>query len=991
MSDKSGKSRVPLYPLSWGWNANGRCGNLTDNEIVIPGHVQHSKGSTYIGAAAGKHHSVLISEAGNMYSVGENRKGQLGYGNMFVEDMSKAKSLQCYPTQVTPSGAYTFGRDMRIAQVGCGAYFTVGREISLEEGIDGVRGLRQLEQAMKKIANIYKTCPVVQNAWSVVRHERFVVSRTSQGALVAWGNNNFGQLGVGDFVKNVRYPVFIKQLKNIKIVQIAVGQEHVLAITPDGFLYAWGRGRGGRLGHLDFETRYVPEKVRFFETMFVDFVAAGVAHSAVLVTNRKGRPRNEQLKRVVTFGRGAHGRLGNGKNRNYCSPVVVSNWPPSAQGLMWKQVSCGGAHTMVLGTRKCKKGKTLANPWGVISLIYSFGFGMNGQLGTGYCYHTFIPVKTRVPKWEIFVEISAGKSWSLARTLAGDLYSWGKGMRGQLGQGRKTRFSLQPERIPNVMPMLKLSSGYTHNICISVPRKYLNKKTTLDAVGSNSVLDHEFVYSGLQQRDAVCAFSMSCCKRPITPSMTRLRYCCDDCNLASICYNCARQCHSRHRLYIRNDSSGENRSAEKLIPPFCFGRRTRYRNYDPSIVFNAMPQDGMSHEKTNFAELNGNVSGEDEEDGSPKIKQKKSVYAYSTVVKAHHKEEAAKGHKAKVHRQVFVGGAVAPPVVPNSHSVWLPFSIHHYRKVVANDRENKLLANKIKIYNDAAMKKYYKDQKKRPNAKNKVPLSSFLKEFVPIPLPKRPNLPVPFCECSVFRSDPGHFHTCHVLPTVEQVDEVSFVKKGDRLPVTDGHLCAKIIQRTMRKCIADSIARKIEEESHRVRKVICQHYWENQILSAIWVKVQNAQAEYREDRERTDMEIEDDIKHKYDYYLNLQTALAAMDAMMYGVREMVGNASIALYPTGLPVIPHVDRKDRVRGHSSKAPRAQDQYNRGPSIKKGTGVTGGFSIAKPTHAPAKMFGTANFVTVKKEEAHVITTTIPVIKPKNIGLKLNAAGK
>lgn len=982
------KARVPLYPLSWGWNANGRCGNLTDNEIVIPGHVQHSKGRTYVAAAAGKHHSVLISESGNMYSVGENRKGQLGYGNMFLEDLSKAKALQCYPTQVTPSGAYTFGRDVRIAQVGCGAYFSIGREISLEEGIDGVRGLRKLEQAMKKISGMFKTCRVVQQAWAVVRHERFVVGRTSQGALVAWGSNQSGQLGIGDYHKNVRYPVFIKQLKNINIVQIAVGQEHVLAITPDGFLYTWGRGAGGRLGHLDFETRFVPEKVKFFETMYVDFVAAGVAHSAVLVTNRKGAPRNEQMKRVVTFGRGAHGRLGNGKNRNYCSPVVVNKWPPSAAGLMWKQVACGGAHTIVLGTRRAKKGKTLANPWGIISLIYSFGFGMNGQLGTGYCYHTFVPVKTRVPKWEIFVEVSAGKSWSMARTLAGDLYTWGKGMRGQLGQGRKTRFSLQPEKISNVMPILKMSSGYTHNICISVPRKYLNKRTTLEAVGSKNVLDYEFVYRGLEQRDAVCAFSMSCCKRPIHAALTRLRYFCEDCNLPSICYNCAKQCHVSHKLYIRNDSSGVDRTAEKLVPPFCFARRTRYGTYHPAILFNAMPLDGISNEKVSAAELNMNPVLDDEDDASShKVKQKKSIYASSTVVKAHHKEEAAKAHKVKATRHAFVGGAFAPVAVPTHHSVWLPFAIHHYRKVAINKRENEILATKIKLYNDSAMKKYYKDQKKRPHSKNSRPLSEYLKELVPIPLPERPNLPVPFCECSVFRSEPGHYTTCHILPTIDEVDELQFVKLGDRLPVTDKHLCAKIIQRAMRKCIADSIARKMEEESHKVRKVVCQHHWEHHILNPIWQKVQNAQAEYREDRELADMAIEDDLKHKYDYYLNLQAALAAMDAMMYGVRELVANASIALYPTGLPVIPHNHREDRVRGHSSNAPRAKDRYTTGGTIKKGTGVTGGFTMQ--VGAPVKTFGVASFATAKKEDTPAVTAAIPVgKKPMGLKLSLNA---
>ena len=87
----SGSSRPPLYPLSWGWNANGRAGNLTDIEMHIPSHVQHSKGKVFINATAGKHHSILISESGNMFSVGENRKGQLGYGNRFKEEPSQEK------------------------------------------------------------------------------------------------------------------------------------------------------------------------------------------------------------------------------------------------------------------------------------------------------------------------------------------------------------------------------------------------------------------------------------------------------------------------------------------------------------------------------------------------------------------------------------------------------------------------------------------------------------------------------------------------------------------------------------------------------------------------------------------------------------------------------------------------------------------------------------------------------------------------------------
>lgn len=127
--------------------------------------------------------------------------------------------------------------------------------------------------------------------------------------------------------------------------------------------------------------------------------AAGDAHSCVLTSNRKGLPRHMQTKRVMCFGRGAHGRLGNGKNKAHHTPVIVSKWPASLDGMQYKQISCGGAHTLVLASMSVTT--TLANPLGLVTRIYGWGYGVNGQLGTGYLQHSFIPLKSRMPKWVI--------------------------------------------------------------------------------------------------------------------------------------------------------------------------------------------------------------------------------------------------------------------------------------------------------------------------------------------------------------------------------------------------------------------------------------------------------------------------------------------------------------------------------------------------------------------------------------------------------------
>lgn len=70
------------------------------------------------------------------------------------------------------------------------------------------------------------------------------LSRTGSNILATelwtWGDVQYGQLGTGDIIKRPR-PVLVGKLSHTGIRKISCGAHHVLALTLDGRVFAWGR------------------------------------------------------------------------------------------------------------------------------------------------------------------------------------------------------------------------------------------------------------------------------------------------------------------------------------------------------------------------------------------------------------------------------------------------------------------------------------------------------------------------------------------------------------------------------------------------------------------------------------------------------------------------------------------------------------------------------------------------------------------------------
>jgi alpha-tubulin suppressor-like RCC1 family protein len=71
------------------------------------------------------------------------------------------------------------------------------------------------------------------------------VALKSDGTLMAWGLNNYGQLGNGS-TTNSSNPVAVLGISDA--VAVSAGLDHNIAIKSDGTVMTWGWNQHGQLG-----------------------------------------------------------------------------------------------------------------------------------------------------------------------------------------------------------------------------------------------------------------------------------------------------------------------------------------------------------------------------------------------------------------------------------------------------------------------------------------------------------------------------------------------------------------------------------------------------------------------------------------------------------------------------------------------------------------------------------------------------------------------
>ena len=106
------------------------------------------------------------------------------------------------------------------------------------------------------------------------------------GEVWSWGAGDCGQLGTGRCT-NKEVPSIVTMPCACKMVEVACGAAHVVAVSADLSVYAWGMNMRGQLGLKDRKTRQKPCLIAdaVLEKVFADGnSSAGIDHKGRLFT-----------------------------------------------------------------------------------------------------------------------------------------------------------------------------------------------------------------------------------------------------------------------------------------------------------------------------------------------------------------------------------------------------------------------------------------------------------------------------------------------------------------------------------------------------------------------------------------------------------------------------------------------------------------------------------------------------------------------------------
>ena len=267
--------------MAWGDNSLGEVGNGTTTDSSTP--VQVSGLSGVVAIAAGGHHSLGLLSNGTVMAWGQNNNGELGIGNNTGPDT--CGSIACSKLPVPVSGlsgvmALTAGISDSHSQ----ALLSNGTVMAWGENSYGQLGTGSSTGPNTCGGNPCGTSPVPVSGLSgvveVAAGWNHSLARLANGSGMAWGGNSRGQLGIGtNDGANHPTPLAISGLSGA--TALTGGDLFNLAILSNGTVTAWGRNPEGQLGNGTTTESDQPGLVSGLSSATA--IAAGFNHSLALV------------------------------------------------------------------------------------------------------------------------------------------------------------------------------------------------------------------------------------------------------------------------------------------------------------------------------------------------------------------------------------------------------------------------------------------------------------------------------------------------------------------------------------------------------------------------------------------------------------------------------------------------------------------------------------------------------------------------------------
>jgi RHS repeat-associated protein len=326
--------------LSWGRNDYGQLGDGTTIDRNSPTPVGGL--STVERFSAGQYHSAAQMPDQSVRVWGRNDQGQLGDGTN--TDRLSPAAIPNFPPPNSSVTSISAGANHTVASVA----FSEGYSQAYAWGDNsaGQLGDGTFTDRNSPVLVTGNTCGCPGGVSAGWKHSL----AQGNGAVWAWGDNTYGQLGDGTTVSrsSMAYVQGVGGIGALYALNISAGHSHSLAVDEYGKVYAWGRNDSGQLGDgtLSNATTPVPVMGPDGVTQLGGVAWVQASHGSAIGGGGGYSIAVKADGSVWAWGDNTYGQLGDGTTTR--RPFAVRVGGPSFGSV--KAISAGGSHVVASKT-----------------------------------------------------------------------------------------------------------------------------------------------------------------------------------------------------------------------------------------------------------------------------------------------------------------------------------------------------------------------------------------------------------------------------------------------------------------------------------------------------------------------------------------------------------------------------------------------------------------------------------------------------------------
>jgi alpha-tubulin suppressor-like RCC1 family protein len=470
---------------SWGENYGGQLGLNSNTNYGTPQRIGNL--SNWTDISTNYEGTIALNSNGNLWSWGINSQGSLGFDPLTTRQLllptqiTSLNNVKAVTSSYNHSGAiktdgslYTWGKN-DYGNLGNGSITNnhIGIRVGTDTNWDKIFiGASLSTYAIKTDGslwawgdNLYGQLGVGEFGYTSTPTQLFAAENTPKskiftggnsnfeikvdGTLWAWGNNSSGQLGIGH-KNNQSYPIQVGSSNDWKYV-VTANSTYTLALKNDGSLWGWGKnGTNGYLGIGNPSIEEYLTPTRIGSSSDWEIISAGTDHNLAIKSNGS----------LWAWGNNLLGVLGDGTSTVRTAPVQLGS------DLDWEFISAGKFSSYAIKSN----GK-----------LYSWGANSYGQLGDGTSISKNVP--TVVGTSSDWLNVDAGTGNVLAIKANGSLWGWGLNTSGQLGNSTLTNVN-QPQQIGTSLDWISTISSKTLPFTIAKKSNGTLWSTGINVVGA---------------------------------------------------------------------------------------------------------------------------------------------------------------------------------------------------------------------------------------------------------------------------------------------------------------------------------------------------------------------------------------------------------------------------------------------------------------------------------------------------------------------------